>query len=302
MPLMLQCEESDAIELDDFVEALDEAGLDARDPEALAAQAPLLKRLANNERFLGDCIVRELETRFADQRAINSYGVQVLMLHRTPSYFIRANFWPSARDSLVRQSGLDPFFYGLPHDHNFSFLTVGYSGPGYASDHFEYDYGEVAGFPGEPVQLRPAGRHRLEPGQLMLYRAHRDIHSQLPPERLSVSLNIVESSETAGWHDQYRFDLERSEVSAILSTHATEALIDLAGGFGGEEAEALLEEFAQRHPVDRIRFRAISARADSADSEHGLAQVLSDGCADPSSQVSQLCRQRLALAERNGDI
>ena len=53
------------------------------------------------------------------------------MLHRaSEKYFIRANFWPSERDSVFKASGNSPFFYHVPHDHNFSFLTVGYLGPG----------------------------------------------------------------------------------------------------------------------------------------------------------------------------
>ena len=34
------------------------------------------------------------------------------MLHRaSEKYFIRANFWPSERDSVFKASGASPFFY-----------------------------------------------------------------------------------------------------------------------------------------------------------------------------------------------
>ncbi len=42
----------------------------------------------------------------------------------------RANIWPSENDHMVRASGGASFVLGLPHDHNFSFLTLGYFGPG----------------------------------------------------------------------------------------------------------------------------------------------------------------------------
>ena len=88
------------------------------------------------------------------------------MLHgRSSKFIIRANFWPALKDSVVRHSGTDPFFYGVPHDHNFSFLTVGYLGPGYWSDYYEYDYGEVVGYPGEEVDLRFVEKSRLDAGQ-----------------------------------------------------------------------------------------------------------------------------------------
>jgi cytochrome d ubiquinol oxidase subunit I len=56
----------------------------------------------------------------------NQYTTQVMMLNsRSKDFIIRANFWPALNDSVVKHSGTDPFFYGVPHDHNFSFLTVG---------------------------------------------------------------------------------------------------------------------------------------------------------------------------------
>ena len=55
---------------------------------------------------------------------------------------------------MFKASGTSPFFYHVPHDHNFSFLTVGYLGPGYWSEYYEYDYGEVVGMPGEKVDLQ----------------------------------------------------------------------------------------------------------------------------------------------------
>lgn len=99
---------------------------------------------------------------------------------------------------------------GLPHDHNFDFLTLGYFGPGYWSDYYEYDYGEVTGWRGEAVpSLRRIERSRLEQGKLMLYRAHIDVHAQYAADALSVSLNIMHTTGAQGWLDQYRFDLER---------------------------------------------------------------------------------------------
>ena len=114
------------------------------------------------------------------------------MLHsRSGKFLMRANCWPAAADSVVVNSGTDPFFYGRPHDPNFSFLTVGYVGPGYWSDYYEYDYERTVGFIGEKVDLRFVERSRLSEGKVMMYRRHRDVHSQLPPDSLSVSLNIM---------------------------------------------------------------------------------------------------------------
>src|SRR5690606_6721925 len=125
------------------------------DEDSFAAMGPLLKGLAANRDFLAEIAVAELKDRCGRQSRENDYGSQVIMLHRaSEKYFIRANFWPSPRDSLFKSSGASPFFYGVPHDHNFSFLTVGYLGPGYWSEYYEYDYDKVVGVPGEQVDLR----------------------------------------------------------------------------------------------------------------------------------------------------
>ena len=299
MTQRIECEIEEAIAFDAFVEALHAAQVDVGDEAALISLAPLLKQLSNNADFLADRIVAELENRFRDQAEISDYGMQVLMLCRTSHHFVRANFWPARNDSLMRASGSAPFFYDLPHDHNFSFLTVGHFGPGYWSDYYEYRHEEVAGYPGEPVDLVAKGRRRLQRGQLMLYRAHRDIHRQLPPDRLSVSLNIVESTDMASWYDQYSFDLERGEIGKILSMQPAEILLDLASHIGGEAGIALVDEFARDHPVDRVRFRAISAAAAAASDKEASMTILAEGCNDASAQVSHLCRQKLGLIERD---
>ena len=43
----------------------------------------------------------------------------------------------------------------------------------------------------------------LHEGKIMHYRAHRDVHAQLPADALSVSLNIMHSGGSLGWMDQY---------------------------------------------------------------------------------------------------
>ena len=208
MPRIIPCPDEDAIELGDLIEALNDPRFDPADEESFVAVGPLLKRLANNREFLADIALAEIKDRCTRQSAESRYSSQVIMLHRaSEKYFIRANFWPSPRDSVFKASGPSPFFYHVPHDHNFSFLTVGYLGPGYWSDYYEYDHGDVVGLPGEKVDLRFIEKSRLEPGKVMLYRAHKDVHDQLPADELSISLNIMEASPSYPL-SQYRFDVE----------------------------------------------------------------------------------------------
>ena len=261
MPLLIHADPNDSIELGDLVEMLNTGPFDPEDENCLAEWGPALMRLANNRRFLGDLVIEELKQRCAGQMENNQYSAQVVLLHKAPSFALRANFWPAEGDSALANSGRDPFFYDLPHDHNFSFLTVGYHGPGYWSDYYEYDYDRVTGYPGEKVNLRFIERSRLEEGKVMLYRKHRDVHCQLPPDALSVSLNIVAVSPSSDFRDQYSFDLQRSEVAAIINHSAMETLIRVAAHCGGANGIDLVEHCAGSHPSGRTRFAALQAKA-----------------------------------------
>lgn len=296
MPRLIEAECSEAIELGELVEMLETGGFDPSDEESIAAFGPALRRLANNRRFLGDLVVDELKGHCSTQNARNHYNSQVILLHGTSKKFLlRANFWPAEGDGVMVNSGRDRFFYGLPHDHNFSFLTVGYVGSGYWSDYYEYDHGSVAGIPGEEVELRFVERSRLSPGKVLLYRRNLDVHSQHPPEDLSVSLNIMALSPASEFREQYSFDLERSAISRVINTSALETLVRLAGRVGGDNGGELIDRFAAGHPSERIRFAAWRARADRLAEPEARIALYEQAAAETSGPVSALAA---AAAER----
>ena len=266
MPRVIEVADDAVLSLAEASDALAVSGFGPGDEDSLAHGALVLRRLGNNREFLGDLILDELGRRHAQEPDGNSYGSQVIMLARPAGgqCFLRANIWPSAAEPMMRASGAAAFVYGLPHDHNFNFLTLGYFGPGYWSDYYEAEYDTIAGYRGEPVALRPMGRHRLEPGKIMLYRAHIDVHAQLPADALSVSVNIMHTSGAQGWLDQYRFDIENRRVGAILSNGASEVFLRIAVGLGGAEALDLANRFARNHPSDRMRLHALDALASVA--------------------------------------
>jgi hypothetical protein len=263
MPRVIEIEDPQIASLNECVDALNLSGFDPLDDESLHHAAHWLRRLGNDDQFLGDILVEQLAQRHRDDVLDNAYGPQVVMLAPPGGeYFIRANIWPSLDEHMVRASGGGSFVLGVPHDHNFSFLTLGYFGPGYWSDYYEYDFDAVVGHTGEAVpSLRFIERSRLDQGKIMLYRAHLDVHSQLPADSLSVSLNIMHTHGAQGWLDQYRFDLERREIGGIISTGPSEALIKVAVGLGSEEALDLAARFARSHPSDRMRLAAWDALA-----------------------------------------
>jgi hypothetical protein len=262
MPCLIEVETSEQAELGDLVDALESSAFDPRDEDSLASFGPALKRLSNNRRFLGDLMIEELKQRCAGQMARNRYSAQVILLHgESGKFLVRANVWPAEADSVVVNSGSEPFFYHVPHDHNFSFLTVGHVGPGYWSDYYEYDYEKAEGYIGERVDLRFVERSRLSPGKVLLYRRHRDVHNQLPPDSLSVSLNILAFTPAIDFLDQYSFDLESSTISGAVNRNTLETLVLLVGRLGGENGRDLIDFVATRHPSERLRFAGWRARA-----------------------------------------
>jgi len=291
MPRLIDPGQGKAIGLDDLVEALETNPVDVRDEDAFASWGPLLARLGRNPDFLADLVIEELKTRCAGQSSAHGYGAQVFLL-RPPNgrYVLRANFWPAREDPVTHASGSAAFFYDLPHDHNFPFLTTGYLGPGYWSDYYEYDVAPLAGLPGETAGLRFVERSRLERGKLMLYRMRRDVHVQLPPDSMSVSLNILGSDPAQPWLDQYRFDIERGTIAEGLTVTAAEALLAIGVHVGN--GLDLAERFARRHPCPRMRVTALDALASAL--PHEAPALFARAADDPDAFVAGHGRSRLS--------
>lgn len=245
-----------AVGFDEFVALLDDRTPDLRHEDGVVHAATALARLAANSDFLVQRAVEELKDHCSAQQRSNNYGAQVLMLHQVPGrYFVRANFWPALDDPVVQASGTDHYFYHIPHDHNFDFVTVGYAGPGYRSRWFEYDHDSIAGYVGEPVALVPVEDGMLHQGRVLHYRAHRDVHDQLPPSRLSISLNIVPEAAMAQWRNQYLFDVHRACITGLPTITPAEIALRIAAAFSAEGLD-IVHHLARRHPAERVRWRA----------------------------------------------
>jgi hypothetical protein len=293
MPRLITPTPGPTLDLAEVTARLDESGVDLDDEASLAHAATLLSGLARNRDFLADRVIAELKASFAGQLELSRYSAQVFLLHRSPrGHFLRANLWPAATDAVYASSGAAAFAYGLPHDHNFSFLTAGYWRPGYVSDYYEYDAEAIDGRLGEPLNLRFVERSQLSEGRMMLYRAHRDIHRQLPPERLSVSLNIMEEGEHIPWRDQYIVDLEAGAIARRPTLTQAEMLLRCAVHLT-ENGSDIAEQFARAHPVPRVRANAIAALA-AVEEGAARAAVLERGMADRDARVRDDCRRRLA--------
>ena len=306
---MISAEDAARCGLAECVDALDANGFDVDDEDSLQHAALWLRRLGNDRDFLGDLLLEELKGRGGKDIPESAYSPQAIVLTgMRRGYFLRANIWPAERDHAFRASGAAAFAYGVPHDHNFSFLTLGYFGPGYRSDYWEYDYETVAGYPGEKAGLRFVERSALDPGKVMLYRAHRDVHSQLPPKSLSVSLNVMAAVPAQGWLDQYCFDPASNTIAGMISPNSTEAFLRIAVALGGEEALDLAERFGRSHPSDRLRlacFEARTARLDPGAADALWKEAEKAGsrllAAEAGRRRALLCEQQPAEPDRERD-
>lgn len=299
MPRVIDLADEASCSLTECAEALGEHGFDPMDEESLSHGALWLRRLGNNAGFLGDLLLQNLASRHREEGSDQAYGPQSIVLssHRGDC-FLRANIWPGKDDTMLQASGNSTFLYDMAHDHNFHFLTLGYFGPGYWSDYYEYDYSQVSGFAGEPVSLIPKGRQRLDPGKLMLYRAHHDVHRQLPADAMSVSLNIMHTDPIMGWMDQYRFDVDAGTIGGIVNSGSTEAFLRIAVAMGTEEALDMAEHFAASHPSDRMRLTAFGALASVQTDDAARDGVWARAESSGSQLVAMEAKaRRLALAD-----
>ncbi|MFC3785621.1 hypothetical protein GGR90_003398 [Sphingopyxis italica] len=291
MPRLIDPPAGPALDLAEVTARLDESGVDLADETSVARCAALLAGLGRNRDFLADRVIAALKASYADQLEINRYSAQVFLLHRgARGFYLRANLWPAATDAVTAASGPAAFSYDVPHDHNFSFLTAGYFGPGYVSDYYDYDPEAVDGRLGEPLNLSFAGRSQLGEGKMMLYRAHRDIHSQLPPESLSVSLNIMDEGEHIPWRDQYIVDLEAGTIARRPTLTSGELLLRCAVHLTANGRD-IADHFARAHPVPRVRANALAALAAVAADPRA---ILERGMADADARVRDDCARWLA--------
>lgn len=288
MPLDLSCETDDVLTLDEYTAHIET--IDLSDRAAVLATAPKLKALANNKTFLVDHIIEQVAAkRRKGSRPgayIGEYTPNVFILAIKRGFAVRAVIWPTAGTALT-ESAKELFSFELAHDHNFDFMTVGYFGPGYETDLFEYDFAKVVGYPGEPVDLSPIGRWQLDPGRVLFFRKNVDIHTQLPPPSTSISLNLMLSSGDYPT-PQYTFDLNERTLIKNIQFEAQARLVETACLLADDPLLDRVVLLAASHGKPEVRlasYRALERRRGS--------QVWEPALADASELIRHLARQAL---------
>lgn len=290
MALTIACDHSRLVTLDEFIDHM-HGSVDLEDMDSVAAAAPMFRGLANDRELVVRQLNRQVKEHF---RSDVIPSAQALFLGDGRNFYVRANIWPSSADLASGRVNQDQFTYHLAHDHNYNFMTVGYHGPGYTTEIYEYDYDKVEGYVGEKVDLRFVERVHFTKGMVMLYRAGVDVHTQLPPDDLAITLNLMVATPGVRLRDQYFFDLARGTIldhPGELDTSRRISIVRMAGQVGNGDTRELLDDLSRRHPCRRTRLAACDSlgQLDPADA----ARTWERACGDREPLVAHTARRRL---------
>lgn len=298
--------------LAECAEALATWGFDPHEEESLAHAASWIQRLGNDRQFLGDMLIDMLDgltpaPEGAD--ALVGSGPRTIMLVPPgPGHFlIRARVWLPAQDRMFQRSGAAACGYGQAHDFAGDVLTLGYFGPGYLGEDYEYEQAVPAGYPGERAALRFVGRGLLEQGRLLHYRSQRDVQLRHPPEALSLSIDLEHTHPEQSWRSRRDFALVRERQGGGVCGHVTglnghgpsESLLRIAVGLGSPGARDLAAHFGRSHASDRMRLVAWQALAAQATDEAARDAVWREAEQCGSRLVSRISGSRRAGLEED---
>ncbi len=248
------------VAVEDLIDAAKKAYSDNA-VEAMLRVAEMFQGLAANREFIRDALLAELG-RIAGERHLTSFAPQSFIIHRAYPFSLRLNLWlPPAGSARKVEQEARIYSYERAHDHNFSLLTVGAGGPGYRTRILEYDPRTIRGYAGEQVEMTFLEDTMLPIGKAMIYRPHRDIHVQLPPEQPSMSLNLLIEEKALVEMPQYFFDLEASSLVVMNDNEVGRrvSFLEAVGHFADESCASLLFDVARQNRNPMIRAAAVHA-------------------------------------------
>ena len=247
MAKTIECRAEQIIPLDEFYRLCDLA--DLKSEEELEGLVPALKQLANNGQFLEQYFCDYLKELNEPE---HSFLPPVFMPRIGESYIFRIVIWPV----IPTEERGNQLLYHYPHNHDVGFITCGYSGSGYHTDIYQFDFESCTGLVGEEVDLEFLESTMLPPGKIMQYKAGTDMHIQYPPEQLSVSLNVIRR-ETRKNIVECSFDMDKRTVMGhSIKIPVQESVFNAVCTLGAENSKDILLDIAVRHPFMRVRAAA----------------------------------------------
>lgn len=250
MTLIWDLERADKVALSDAISYFENAGSSLFD-ENLDATAAVIRGLFEDRQFISDFLQQIL---ISDPGG-NDYSSQVFVIHRSKYFTLRVVLWEAPQGL----PGEEIFLYELPHDHDFSFFTLGYYGPGYETVVKKYDNSSVVGLSGEEVNASGDERWLLKEQRVVLYEGGKDIHCQMPPTSLSISFNVLQDINAFGLRRrQYEFERDFSRIRKVINVNPVSLLVRSACALGGESVKYVEEVAASGGEYERaVAFKAL---------------------------------------------
>ncbi len=259
MPRVEDIHTDEVINLEQMITYLDSLGEDplGKKTEEVMLQ---LRKLCNNKRFLVDKLTEQMHD-LEHFESINPYSSQVFLLHIGEHYSIRVVVWEPESGRV----GEEVFFYDDLHDHNFELLTIGYTGTGYNTVLYEYNYDDITGAPNESVVLKNKTNVQLEENRILLMSGSCDVHSQFPPKDFSVSLNIMQIN-AKDLDIQYEFGEPDSETGLSKVSNRTvyfdvESISECLASLNCKESAPILRDQIAREKNPKKRMALFNALA-----------------------------------------
>lgn len=195
-----------ATSIDEFYARIDASSCDRFSAAHIAELAHLLQQLAADETLLISAMEQDAPWR---RRGFDRVDVQSHWLPPRETRFgffqLRFCIWVPAEMISDRDEGRAMAFE-FAHNHDFRFLTVGYAGGGYRTRVCSVTEADLHLPIGSRLGMTEPRMERLDKGAVLYFEPGIDIHTQIPPDDISVSLNLMLESHVD--IPQMAFDLD----------------------------------------------------------------------------------------------
>lgn len=236
-----------SITLDEYIDFC-ESHPEMKEPDAAIEHAGKLGQLCRNPSFFTNYLNDGLKSLNQFQQR-NDFKPPNFVLYYGSYFAIRAIVWLPLSELAADE--LLSYYDG--HDHNFDLLTCSYYGSGYRTVIYDYDYGRVTGYVGEHVDLTFLEDTDFPNGKLMYYFASSDVHTQYPPDELSISVNLI-IPQPGEPKLQFFFDIEHQIITGYVNALTMrEPVFKTLETIGDENSIDLLLRIANQHPCFRTR-------------------------------------------------
>ncbi|WP_066014659.1 hypothetical protein [Endozoicomonas atrinae] len=236
-----------AISLEEYIDFC-ESHPEMKEPDAAIEHAGKLGQLCHNPSFFTDYLNDGLKSLNQFQQK-NDFKPPNFVLYYGSYFAIRAIVWLPMSELAADE--LLSYFDG--HDHNFDLLTCSYFGSGYRTVIYQYDHNQVTGYIGEHVDLAFQEDTDFPHGKLMYYFSSRDVHTQYPPDELSISVNLI-IPRPGEPKLQFFFDVEKQVITGYVNDLTMRnPVFKTVEAIGNDNSIDLLLRIASHHPCFRTR-------------------------------------------------